>query len=180
MKPLMVSGIIVAALMAYVGHQHVYAPTQRALGILRQQLAEETATQELRVQLARSLDDFESLRKQFPQDSSMESLLHEVTQHALEQGIQLQSIVPQDRKDLRDATQLSVQLQASASYHQLGKFISGLETASPFMWVEDLQFNRPPGSSGETTVVRLIVSTLFVPSANVSSPPKAPPKEIKL
>ncbi len=179
MKPLLVSGIIVAALTAYAGHQYIYAPTQRALSTLRQQLAEETATQELRVQLARSLDDFERLRKQFPQDLSMESLLHEVTQHALEQGIQLQSIVPQDRKELRDATQLSVQLQAAASYHQLGKFISALEAASPFMWVDDLQIARPP-SGGDAPIVRLVVSTMYIPSANVTSPQKSAGKEAKL
>jgi len=90
----------------------------------------------------------------------MEWLLREVTQRAEEEGIQLQSILPQDRKDLRDASQFSVHLQLSASYHELGKFVSALERSAPLMWVEECSISR---TGQDDPQIRLIVSTLYVP-----------------
>ena len=161
MKPMMVSGIIVTALAGYVGFQGIHAPTQRALQKLDQQLAEERTAQELRVNVARSIEDFERLRKRLPAEASSEWLLREVTRRAEEEGIRLHSIVPQDRKELRDGTQFSVHLQLMASYHQLGQFLSSLEQSSPFVWVEDVQILRQNDS--DPPKIRLTVSTLSAP-----------------
>jgi Tfp pilus assembly protein PilO len=160
MKPILVSGIIVALLACYFGYNGIYQPSQRQVKQLQTQLAEAKATQALRERVAQSLDRYEQLRKQLPEDAAMEWLLREVTKRAEEEGIQLQSILPQDRRDLRDASQYSVHLQLSASYHQLGKFIGALEQIKPFLWIEECVISK---SAQDQPQVRLIISTLYVP-----------------
>jgi len=160
MKPILLSGIIIALLTGYVGYHGVYLPTQQQLRKLQTQLDDAKSTQALREQVAGSIEQHERYRKQLPTDGNMEWLLREVTQRAEEEGIQLQSILPQDRKDLRDASQFSVHLQLSASYHALGKFVSALERSAPLMWVEECSISR---TGQDDPQIRLIVSTLYVP-----------------
>ena len=161
MKPLVVSGIIIALLAGYIGYHGIYLPTQRQVKRLDTQLAEAKATQELRERVAGSVNRFEQLRKQLPQDASTEWLLREVTKRAQEEGIQLQSILPQDRRDLRDASELSVHLQLSTSYHQLGKFVSALEQSTPLIWIEECTITK---GAQELPQIRLVVSTMYVPT----------------
>ena len=161
LNPILLSGIIIAMLAGYVGYHGVHQPAQRQVKRLDAQLAEARATQDLRERVAGSLERHERLRKQLPQEATMEWLLREVTKRAEEEGIQLQSILPQDRKDLRDASQFSVQLQLSASYHQLGRFVSALEEAKPFLWVEECSIIK--NGQDQVPQIRVIVSTLYVP-----------------
>jgi type IV pilus assembly protein PilO len=161
MKPILMSGIILAVLAGYTGYHGIFVPTQRQIKRLDTQLAEAKATQEVRERVAGSLNEFERLRKQLPQDASTEWLLREVTKRAQEEGIQLQSILPQDRRDLRDASELSVHLQLSSSYHQLGKFVSSLERSTPLIWIEECAITK---SGQDLPQIRLVVSTLYVPA----------------
>ncbi len=166
MKPMMLSGIIALALTGWGGYRMIQVPTQKELAKLDQQLEKERATQGLREKLAGSYQELEGLRKKLAPEPSTEWLLREVTKHAEEEHIQLQSISPQDHRKLRDAIQLSVTLQLNASYLQLGKFLNRLESVTPYIWVEDLRITR--GEDGQPEI-RATVSTLYAPGVTAES-----------
>lgn len=151
-------------LTGYIAYRAIYIPTQHELGRLHQQLAEEKTTQDLRVQLAHSLEEIQRSQQRLSPEPNTEWLLREVTKRAEEEGIQLSTIAPQDRRDLRDATQLSVILQLSAPYHRLGKFLSAIERAPSFMWIEDIQVAH---GRDDVPVVRLTISTLCMQNPKI-------------
>jgi len=161
MKPTVVSGIIVLALAGYFGyHNWFYLPSQKTLRQLQESLAQARQTQELRVRVAGLLDEMEGLRKRLPHEPETEWLLGEVSRLAEEEQVRLTSIVPQSPRQVGELTQLAVLLQFDASYHQLGKFLSRVESSPRFIQVEELEMSRSrPGSAQ----VRLLVTTVHVP-----------------
>ncbi len=168
MKPSMVSGIMALLLAGYVGYRGIQVPVQQQVRRLQDQLAKERATQDMRVKLARSYDEFERLRKNLSPESSTEWLLREITKRAEEQGIQVDSIAPQDRRQAHDTAQLAVNLRIRASYHQLGRFLDSLERTTPYIWVEDVQVDRDENNG--LPKIRLIVTSMYVPSLKSAVP----------
>lgn len=160
MKPALVSGAIVLAFAGYFGYNHVYLQEQQEVSKLREQLTEQQQTQELRSQVALSLEQIERFRKRLPTEPETEWLVREVGRLAEEAGVHLTSIVPQSPKKLEEFTHLAVALQFAASYHRLGKFISILENSPAFLKVEALEVSRVQGATAQ---VGLTVSTLYSP-----------------
>ena len=160
-KPTLLSGAVIAALTALCGYQQFYAPSQRTLSTLQTRLAEEQRTQELRIQLARSLQDVERFRKRLPPQPETEWLVHEAGQLAEKTGVQLTSIAPQDPTKLGALTRLAVICQFRASYHQLGEFVSILENATSFLRIDHLEVARVQQGIAQ---IGLTVSTVYVPS----------------
>ncbi len=166
MKPTLVSGLMMLALTSVLGYHNIYRPHQARVQALEKQLIEQRQTQELREQVARSLEELERLEQQLPREPETEALVREISKLAEEAGVQLTSIIPQSPKPLRGFTHLSVQLQVVTSYHELGKFISVLENAKPFINIDELGLGqRDPSGS---TQARMTVSTL-APAPGTSS-----------
>jgi len=162
MKPAWISGIIVLVLAGYLGYNTVYLKGRQELSKFREQLRQHEQTQELRKQVARSLDEVERLRKRLPPEPDTEWLVREVGKLAEEAGVRLTSIIPQNPKALHEFTQLSVSLQFGISYHQLGKFLSAIENAKLFIHVDDLEMTRGQDGS-QSALVRMTLSTWYVP-----------------
>ena len=160
MRPAVLCGVVVVALAGYLGYYGIYLPDQRKLSTLREQLTKEQETQELAGGLVHSLEEVEQLRKRLPQAPETERLLQEVGRIAQQEGVQLISIVPQEPKGLQDVTRLAVTLKFVSSYHQLGRFVSGLENAPLFLLVETLNLSR---DREDVAHVEMTVSTVYVP-----------------
>ena len=160
--------VIILAPATYFGYHTIYRPAQRAVRALEQQLAEERKTQELRVQVARSLEEFKRLGKRLAPEPDPEWLVREINRLVETVGIYPPvSIVPQRPTKLRDFTSLVVAVQFDASYHRLGEFTSVLERSETFFHVDEVQIQRegkrPPS-------VRLTVSTLYGPPLTGGTP----------
>ncbi len=161
MKPSLLSGAIILALTGLLSYHTVYMRVRKELRAIQTQEAQGQETQALRIKLADTLEQVERLRKRLPQTPETERLIHEVSTLANKAGIQLTGIDPQDPKPLQELTHLSVTLQFVSSYHQLGAFLSTLESSPFFLKVEDLQIS---GRGEETREVRLTIGTVYVPS----------------
>ena len=165
MKPTMVSGLIVLCFAAFFGYNTIHLQHRQRLQALQAQLNEEQATQELRVQVAHTLKQIERLRKRLPQEPETEWLVREVGRLAQGAGVQLTSINPQAPKPLQDATQLTVSVQFTAPYHQLGGFLSTIENASSFLRVDSLDVSpsRTAAADEHAADIRMTISTFHVP-----------------
>lgn len=163
-KPALISGVLVAAIAGYVGHQTIYRDYRRTMTVLRAQLTDYQQTQGSRVQVAQSLQEIERLRKRFPQNLETEWLLREISRLAEEAHLQLTTILPTSPKKVlgvEEVMTLSVALEFTASYHQLGKFLSILESAPVFIRVDELILARNEQGLAK---VQLTLSTVYVPA----------------
>ena len=164
-KPTLVSGLIVLCFAAFFGYNTIHLQHRQRLQQLHAQLSEEQATQALRVQTAQTLKDIERLRKRLPQEPETEWLVREVGRLAQGAGVQLTSINPQAPKPLQDATQLTVSVQFTAPYHQLGGFLSTIESATSFLRVDSLDILPSHSAATEHAAdIRMTISTFSVPS----------------
>lgn len=163
-KPALISGLLVAAIAGYLGHRTIYRDYQRTMTTLRAQLTDQQQTQGLREQAAQSLQEIERFRKQLPPQPETEWLMREVSRLAEEAGIQLTTILPANPKKvegLEGVMTLTVALDFTAPYHQLGKFLSVVESAPVFIRVDELMLARNEQGRAK---VQLTVGTLYVPS----------------
>lgn len=173
-NPSLISGLLVAAITGYVGHQTIYKDYRRTMTTLRAQLTDQQQTQGIREQAAKSLQEIERLRKRLPQNPETEWLMREVSRLAEEADIQLTTILPVGPKQvvgLEGVMTLSVALEFTASYHRLGKFLSMVESAPAFIRVDELLLARNEGGRAK---VQLTVSTLYVPAG---APPIPGPRK---
>jgi len=168
--PSLISGVLVAAITGYVGHQTIYRDYQRTMTTLRAQLTDRQQTQGFREQTAKSLQEIEQLRTRLPQNLETEWLVREVSRLAEEADVQLITILPISSRQVagvEGVLTLSVALEFTASYHQLGKFLSTVESAPAFIRVDELILAR----TGEGLAkVQLTVSTLYVPAGTPPIP----------
>lgn len=160
MKPSVISGVAILVVSGLFGYQRVYVSSRQELSRLREQLREQQQAQELRVQLARSLQELERFQQQLPPEPETEWLIREVGRLAQKAGVQLASITPQNPTKLDAFTRVAVTLQFQASYHQLGEFVSAIENATSFLRVDQLEVS---GGQQRTTPILLTVSTVYVP-----------------
>lgn len=161
MKPALVSGVLVLALAGAFGYYGIYQPTQQKQHELHEQLSRERDTQVLRESVLGGAEEIDRLRQYLPEKPETESLLDAVDQLAKAQGIRLTSISPEEPKRVQDAQRLAVTLRFATSYHQLGQFLSALESAPHFLWIEGMDVSRDV-SSGSAQVT-LTVSSMWVP-----------------
>ena len=160
MKPIYVSALVIFGLACYAG-RGVYSRVSQAAANIQAQLTEQRKVQELREQVAASLQQVEQMEQRLAPEPETEWLIRQVNRIAQETGTQLSAIVPQAPKSLQAFVHLTVALQLTASYHQVGRLLSALESSPSFIRVEQLEVTRKP----ETAVaqVQLLVGTLYVP-----------------
>ena len=164
-KPSLVTGAIVLAFTWHAGYDH-YQQRRQDVRTIEQRLREEQATQALRGAVARSLEEVGQFRQRLSPARDTEWLVSQVSSFAEEAGIRLSAIVQQEPRKVEGFTHLAVILQFTASYHQLGRFVSRLENAPVFLRVDEMTIGGSSpasgGGSGQAGApVRMTVSTLY-------------------
>ena len=176
MKPSMVSAVLVLCIAGYFGYNVIYLRNRQQLDLLQAQLAEQQETQNVRVQVAQSLKQIEQFRKRLPPQAETEWLVSQINRLAQSAGVQFASINPQPPKPVQEFTWLSVTVQFTGSYHQLGQFVSTIENAEPFLRIDGLEISPP--RQGAAIEVRMTVSTLCVPALVARFAPGASGAEV--
>lgn len=161
MRPETFSAIIVLALTGYFGYD-LYLNYQQGVSRIQDDFKRHQQTQEFRMTLAESLQEVEAIRVQLAPEATSEWLLDHVNDLAREAGIEITSATPYPPRQLDRFVQPSVALQLITSYHRLGKFLSIVESSSPFVRVDELSVMRS-GDTEHPALVRLTLSTLSTP-----------------
>ncbi|MBI3324218.1 MAG: type 4a pilus biogenesis protein PilO [Candidatus Omnitrophica bacterium] len=170
MKPHVIFGILVFLVGVLLGGQRVHEPAQARLSQVNRDFRSEQQTQELRLQVAKLLDEVEQFRRRLSPEPESSWLVGQVGKLAEQAKIELTSIAPQPSKAIQEFTRLAVLIQFSTSYHELGNFLSMIESSPAFIRVEELSMANDyhsvatgGGSSEEYQPnVKLMLSTLYV------------------
>lgn len=136
---------------------------------IRKQVKEQYAVGKQRIRLEESLSLIESYRRRLSPEPQTAWLLRTVGKLAEEARINLSGINPQTPRALGDLSEFSVALRFSSSYHELGEFLSLIESNPKLLRIERLEFKPLISEANDLfeANVTLVVSTLFLPPVRI-------------
>lgn len=98
-------------------------------------------------QLAEMRVIFASMLEQLPRKSEVPDLLTDITRTGLRHGLEFQLFKPQGERPVDFYAELPISMQVTGTYHQFGKFLSGLAALPRIVTMHDLTVKS--GSSGK-------------------------------
>ena len=161
MKPALLLQAVGVALFVLIGYNFIYVPQRKETRLVQDQLAREQTKQRLATDTADVLEQLSAYRHRLPPEPDSSWLVREVVATAQRSGIELTTISQTAPQNLPQFTFLSVDVQFTATYHQLGAFLDHLERSASFIRVDNLSVNAF-GDQGQTAV-QASLSTLCVP-----------------
>ena len=163
-KSTFLMGVIGLALGGLVGYDRVYVPSQQRVHQIHTQIAQEEEQQQTKTEVAALLLQIDQYRKRLPDEPDPSWLIREVVAHAKQAGVQLTTINQAPPQTFPEFTHLSVNLQFTASYHQLGTFLDAIERSNRLIRVEQLHLRAvDEGNADAQATIQLVLGTLYLP-----------------
>ena len=161
MRPVPAFVAIMVVLAGGIGYYGIHLPKEHEVRVIQTQIAEERASQGTQEEVAALLAQIERYRHRLPTDADPSWLAQEVVSVAQKLDVQLTSITQEPPQQLDRYTRLAVNLQLTASYHQLGAFLDEIERSPRFIHVDRLSVDRSDGD--EKGLILVTLSTVVVP-----------------
>ncbi len=161
MKPFLVVLTIVVATTCGGWYYGIHVPAKNEIRLIQAQSPEERARQNTKEEVATLLAQIKRYRERLPSDADPSWLAQEVVELAQKAGVQLISITQVVPRSLDKFTLLSVNLQLTASYHQLGAFLDEVERSPHFIRVDSFSVDR--AETDERGSVQVTFSTIVLP-----------------
>ena len=130
---------------------------------LKAEAAEEHEMNRLLVEIGRAVEEIDSYLPRIPLEKNVDWLRREVTRIAAESEVKIVSITPRspEKKDLY--TRLAVGMEVECGYHQLGEFVSELESSKRFTNIDSLKLDAGKVEGAEWIAeARITVSTFYL------------------
>ncbi|MCX4063162.1 pilus assembly protein PilP [Pseudomonas sp. S1Bt30] len=175
-------GCVLAGAVLAVGEWMLLSPARARLhqaqtqeGILRQQLAQQSAVAASRDVRARQLQamqaDADALLRLLPGGSEMPGLLEDIARLALANGVLVERVAPQEEQPAPLYTARPVQIGVTGAYHDLAMFMSAVEGLSRLTTVHEMDVQR----EGRLLRLDLLVKTYRRDQAAVGAPVRERP-----
>lgn len=104
----------------------------------------------LRKQMSDVEEQFEEIRRQLPTQKEVPGLLEDITNIGIASGLVINSIALQTERKQQYYIELPILISASGTYHQMGKFVSGIAAIKRIVTLHD--FNLSPVGSDQLTI----------------------------
>ena len=95
-------------------------------------------------QLAEMQASFQAILRQLPERTDVESLLVDVSQTALANGLEIKKFQPSAEEKKGFYAELPIALEVTGSYHDLASFISGVAALPRIVTMHNLKLERKP------------------------------------
>jgi type IV pilus assembly protein PilO len=119
-----------------------------------------------RQQLAEMQESFGAMLRQLPNKTEVASLLVDVSQTGLANGLEFELFQPEDERAKDFYAELPIRIKVTGVYHDFGRFISGLAALSRIVTVHDIQItgaaakpDAKPGSVNSKLTLQATVKT---------------------
>lgn len=108
-----------------------------------------------RNQLAEMKESFGAMLRQLPNKTEVASLLVDVSQTGLANGLEFELFQPDNELTQDFYAELPIRIRVKGTYHDFGRFISGLAALPRIVTVHDIQIVDAvsPGAAKETTLL---------------------------
>jgi len=106
-------------------------------------------------QLAEMQASFQAILRQLPEKTDVESLLVDVSQTGLANGLEIKKFKPSAEEKKGFYAELPIALEVTGAYHDLASFISGVAALPRIVTMHDLKLQRKETKEGETPSEKL-------------------------
>jgi type IV pilus assembly protein PilO len=107
-------------------------------------------------QLAEMKASFQAILRQLPEETDVESLLVDVSQTALANGLEIKKFQPSQEQKKGFYAELPIELEVSGRFHDLASFISGVAALPRIVTMHDLKLEiKKPEEGRPQTGVKL-------------------------
>lgn len=100
-------------------------------------------------QLAEMKASFQAILRQLPEKTDVESLLVDVSQTGLANGLEIKKFKPSSEQKKGFYAELPISLEVSGTYHNLASFISGVAALPRIVTMHDLKLERRERKEGD-------------------------------
>lgn len=106
-------------------------------------------------QLAEMQASFQAILRQLPEKTDVESLLVDVSQTGLANGLEIKKFKPSAEEKKGFYAELPIALEVTGTYHDLASFISGVAALPRIVTMHDLKLQRKEATESETPSEKL-------------------------
>lgn len=112
---------------------------------------------EYREQMVEMKTRFGSLLKQLPKDTEVPGLIDDISTAALNAGLELKSIDPQNMVNTEFYKELPIKIEVAGDYHEMGAFVSGVASLPRIVTLHD--FDIKTGAQGGVLTMNILAKT---------------------
>lgn len=91
---------------------------------------------------------FGAMLRQLPDETDMESLLVDLSQTSVAAGLEVRYFKPGNESKLEFYAEYPIELRVTGSYHEFGKFVSGLAALPRIVTLHDIEIATGGGGGG--------------------------------
>ena len=147
---------------SFIGYNYIYVPQTNQVSKIHVQIANERSLQQLQSDVAGLFKQIERYRERLPKEPDSSWLAREVVALSQKAGVQLTTISQDEPEKLEQFTRLMVDVQFTASYHQLGTLLDNIERSDHFIRID--RVNVAHGRTEQEPVsIQLELSTFYLP-----------------
>ena len=167
--------VLVPVAAAAVGWYGIYQPQRARVLAAQANVVEE----QRKTAMQRDIADREALLRAYqgrlPKTADMDWLINHTAQIAGQTGMQLNTVKPERPVEDKEkgCMRLTMTVETLATYHELGRFVGALESAEPFIRVDEVKVETATAATAETPAGRgasanrrqviLTLSTVYLP-----------------
>jgi len=98
--------------------------------------------EEYKAQMADMEQSFESILKQLPRDTEVPGLIDDISLAALNNGLDLKVISPQEQVATQFYNELPIDVEVEGDYHELGAFVSSVASLPRIVTLHDFAIDK--------------------------------------
>jgi len=98
--------------------------------------------EEYKAQMADMEQSFESILKQLPRDTEVPGLIDDISLAALNNGLDLKVISPQEQVATQFYNELPIDVEVEGDYHELGAFVSSVASLPRIVTLHDFSIDK--------------------------------------
>ena len=130
---------------------------------LEERITEEREKNRVLIEVRKAEKEIDSYQPRIPLEKDVDWLRREVIRMANESEVKIISINPQSPEVRAQYTRLAIKMEMECGYHQLGDFISKLESSKRFIKIDSLSLDAVEGGGKERIVkAKITVSTFYL------------------
>jgi type IV pilus assembly protein PilO len=121
---------------------------------------------------------FGVMLRQLPSKTEVEDLLVDISQTGLASGIEFQLFKPQGERQIEFYAELPIQMKMTGTYHQFGKFVSGIAALPRIVTLHNITISR--GKNDDKLQMSVTAKTYrYLDEAEIAAARKAKKKKKK-
>ena len=138
----LLAGIAIALVSMWYGYNKVYVPAKNLTREMKSHFSQEGVNTEISRRLVALDEQLNGYKGVFAKGADISWLIDKISNAAVTSGLAVASLESKPLVAKKQFIYSSTDLTATGTYHQLGDFVSQLESSKEFIKVEKLTFNK--------------------------------------